>query len=381
MCEVVTRGSANSKALGSIALFGGTLDSLAPIAGGLLQKDVRLAADLADTASAARGRGLRCRRRRAEVDGLSAMKVGFVGAGRMGAPMVSRLVGRRPRGAGARTHRREAHCGSGIGRHPGRDAPTVSPTAPTSSWCACSPTTRCGRCAWTDADRGHAARRRCWCCTPPAAHAPPSRWPPMRRARRRRRARRTGQRRPARHRRRPRDAVRRRRIRRRGRAGSAGAVRLRRSDPARRADRLRPEGQAGQQHACSPRRSAWWPRRCDSATSLGVDETRLAGGAPARQRREPGTGRHRRARFGREVHRRRRRASSARTSTSSARWSPNSAATSACSTISSTPDWAPEKSAFQDHSSAGIPLLLPLQFGQHFVTVPPFQPTSGGEPK
>ena len=41
MCEVVTRGSANSKALGSIAMFGGTLDNLAPIAGALLQKDVR----------------------------------------------------------------------------------------------------------------------------------------------------------------------------------------------------------------------------------------------------------------------------------------------------------------------------------------------------
>lgn len=53
MCEVVTRGSANSKALGSIAMFGGTLDKLAPIAGALLQKDVRLAADLADAAAAA----------------------------------------------------------------------------------------------------------------------------------------------------------------------------------------------------------------------------------------------------------------------------------------------------------------------------------------
>jgi 3-hydroxyisobutyrate dehydrogenase-like beta-hydroxyacid dehydrogenase len=55
MCEVVTRGSANSKALGSIALFGGTLDTLAPIAGALLQKDVRLAAGLADGAAAAQG--------------------------------------------------------------------------------------------------------------------------------------------------------------------------------------------------------------------------------------------------------------------------------------------------------------------------------------
>lgn len=52
MCEVVTRGSANSKALGSIAMFGGTLDALAPIAGTLLQKDVRLAAALAGDAGA-----------------------------------------------------------------------------------------------------------------------------------------------------------------------------------------------------------------------------------------------------------------------------------------------------------------------------------------
>lgn len=55
MCEVVTRGSANSMALGSIARFGGTLDSLAPIAGALLQKDVRLAAGLADAATAPQG--------------------------------------------------------------------------------------------------------------------------------------------------------------------------------------------------------------------------------------------------------------------------------------------------------------------------------------
>lgn len=55
MCEVVTRGSANSKALGSIAVFGGTLEKLAPIAGALLQKDVRLAAGLADDAAAGQG--------------------------------------------------------------------------------------------------------------------------------------------------------------------------------------------------------------------------------------------------------------------------------------------------------------------------------------
>jgi 3-hydroxyisobutyrate dehydrogenase len=55
LCEVVSRGSANSMALGSIAAFGGTLERLAPIAGGLLQKDVRLAADLAAAAGASEG--------------------------------------------------------------------------------------------------------------------------------------------------------------------------------------------------------------------------------------------------------------------------------------------------------------------------------------
>ncbi|MGV0745944.1 NAD(P)-dependent oxidoreductase [Mycolicibacterium sp. XJ870] len=55
LCEVITRGSATSKALNSIAMFGGTLDNLAPIAGALLQKDCRHAASLADTAEAPQG--------------------------------------------------------------------------------------------------------------------------------------------------------------------------------------------------------------------------------------------------------------------------------------------------------------------------------------
>ncbi len=55
LCEVVTRGSANSMALGSVAAFGGTLERLAPIAGALLQKDVRLAASLAEAADAREG--------------------------------------------------------------------------------------------------------------------------------------------------------------------------------------------------------------------------------------------------------------------------------------------------------------------------------------
>jgi 3-hydroxyisobutyrate dehydrogenase-like beta-hydroxyacid dehydrogenase len=55
LCEVVTRGSAGSKALGSLALFGGGLEGLAPVAGALLQKDVRHAASLAESASAPEG--------------------------------------------------------------------------------------------------------------------------------------------------------------------------------------------------------------------------------------------------------------------------------------------------------------------------------------
>jgi 3-hydroxyisobutyrate dehydrogenase-like beta-hydroxyacid dehydrogenase len=55
LVEVVNRGSATSKALNSIAVFGGTLDGLAPIAGALLQKDVRHAASLAAAASAPEG--------------------------------------------------------------------------------------------------------------------------------------------------------------------------------------------------------------------------------------------------------------------------------------------------------------------------------------
>ncbi len=95
LVEVLDRGSATSKAVGSISVFGGTLAGLAPIAGALLQKDVRHAASLAAAALGPGGRGVRGRRRRAGVDGPSTvtpMRIGFVGAGRMGAPMVSRLV-------------------------------------------------------------------------------------------------------------------------------------------------------------------------------------------------------------------------------------------------------------------------------------------------
>jgi 3-hydroxyisobutyrate dehydrogenase-like beta-hydroxyacid dehydrogenase len=55
LAEVLNGGSAVSKALGSIAMFGGTVEALAPIAGGLLQKDVRHAASIAATASVPEG--------------------------------------------------------------------------------------------------------------------------------------------------------------------------------------------------------------------------------------------------------------------------------------------------------------------------------------
>ena len=55
LCQVLNRGSATSKAISSITMFGGTLEGLAPIAGGLLQKDVRHAASLAVLASAPEG--------------------------------------------------------------------------------------------------------------------------------------------------------------------------------------------------------------------------------------------------------------------------------------------------------------------------------------
>lgn len=55
LCEVLARGSATSKAVNSVAMFGGTLEALAPIAGALLQKDVRHAASLADDAAAPQG--------------------------------------------------------------------------------------------------------------------------------------------------------------------------------------------------------------------------------------------------------------------------------------------------------------------------------------
>ena len=55
LCEVLNRGSATSKAINSITMLGGSLEGLAPIAGGLLQKDVRHAASLAEGASAPEG--------------------------------------------------------------------------------------------------------------------------------------------------------------------------------------------------------------------------------------------------------------------------------------------------------------------------------------
>lgn len=50
LAEVIGRGSGNSFALSSVARFGGNLDMLKQVAGGLLHKDVSLIADIADKA-------------------------------------------------------------------------------------------------------------------------------------------------------------------------------------------------------------------------------------------------------------------------------------------------------------------------------------------
>lgn len=55
LAEVITQGSANSFALGRIAQFGGSLDVLKSVAADLLRKDVRLIAELAETAGATPG--------------------------------------------------------------------------------------------------------------------------------------------------------------------------------------------------------------------------------------------------------------------------------------------------------------------------------------
>jgi 3-hydroxyisobutyrate dehydrogenase len=55
LCQVLNRGSATSKAVNSMTALGGSLEALAPIAGALLQKDVRHAASLAADASSPEG--------------------------------------------------------------------------------------------------------------------------------------------------------------------------------------------------------------------------------------------------------------------------------------------------------------------------------------
>ncbi|MBV9090978.1 MAG: NAD(P)-dependent oxidoreductase [Mycobacteriaceae bacterium] len=55
LTEVISRGSGNSFALNSIGRFGGSLDVLASIAAQLLQKDVRLVADIAGKAQVSPG--------------------------------------------------------------------------------------------------------------------------------------------------------------------------------------------------------------------------------------------------------------------------------------------------------------------------------------
>ena len=166
--KCVNRGSATSKALNSIAVFGGTLDGLAPIAGALLQKDVRHAASLAAAASAPEGAVFDAAD--AALDhGLPAMsRVGFVGTGRMGAPMVRRLV---ESGHSVRALGRNAEKSAAV-RNSARSRcldSARSPTAPMSSRCVCSPTTRSARSAWTTGCSTRCRRGPCSSCTPPAA--------------------------------------------------------------------------------------------------------------------------------------------------------------------------------------------------------------------
>jgi 3-hydroxyisobutyrate dehydrogenase len=55
LSDILTRGSASSSALNSIAAMGGSLDVLSQIAGALLHKDVRLVVDIAGKAGASPG--------------------------------------------------------------------------------------------------------------------------------------------------------------------------------------------------------------------------------------------------------------------------------------------------------------------------------------
>jgi 3-hydroxyisobutyrate dehydrogenase len=55
LCDVLTRGSASSSALNSIAAMGGSLDVISQIAGALLHKDVRLVVDIAEKGGASPG--------------------------------------------------------------------------------------------------------------------------------------------------------------------------------------------------------------------------------------------------------------------------------------------------------------------------------------
>jgi 3-hydroxyisobutyrate dehydrogenase len=55
VCEVIAHGSANSMAMESLAAFGASPGELAKVAGTLLRKDVRLAVDIARSATAPQG--------------------------------------------------------------------------------------------------------------------------------------------------------------------------------------------------------------------------------------------------------------------------------------------------------------------------------------
>ena len=203
LCEVLTGGSATSKALGSIAVFGGTLEGLAPIAGALLQKDVRHAASIADAASAPQGAVFDAADAALNVDGPPAMT--RVGIRRRRAAWARRWCAASSRPAtrsASRPHtprsaQRSAnwvHSRSPISPTSAEDAEAVVVCVFTDDQVAAGlPATT----AWSPP----CARGGRSSSTPRAARAPPRPSPPARVHRRDRRA---GQRRPARHRRRPR---------------------------------------------------------------------------------------------------------------------------------------------------------------------------------
>ncbi len=286
LVEVVNRGSATSKAVGSIAVFGGTLEGLAPIAGALLQKDVRHAASLAAAASAPEGAVFTAADAALEsMEHNRVSHVGFVGAGRMGAPMVRRLVECRPRACAhwAEPPRR-AQPLSELGAQPVAALSEVADGADVVAVCVFTDDQVREICldgGLLDAMPPGSVLIVHTTGSPRTAEALAARAPLHRGGRR------TGERWPTRHRRRAHHAVRRRRRCRR-RAGPAGAGELRRSDPARGRARCGPVGEVDQQHAVRRADRAAAAKAVAFGDRVGRRRGGSAGGGRPRQWSEPG---------------------------------------------------------------------------------------------